>query len=193
MNFMGVFSLSLLSQLPQMYVGPVLFAWIIIVSNILGTQLDLIILFFVACILVVYQQFQAIQEDNLEGFFEYALNNGTSLWQYVIAKTFAHAITDILPLVFITYLNTSFINCLLVGAELLVINYLICAFACIDNKLISNQLLLVGMPLLTAPIIFLYSLMHDFAKSSAYLFIGCNIMLITLISLILLSSSRKFD
>lgn len=193
MNFMGVFSLSLLSQLPQMYVAPVLFSWILILSNVLAIQLDTIILLFVACIFVVYQQFQAIQEDKLEGFFEYALNNGTSLWQYVVAKTFAHAITGILPLVFITYLNTSFINCLLVGAELLVINYLICAFACIDKKLVSNQLLLVGLPLLTAPIIFLYSLMHDFTKSSACLFIGCNIMLITLISLILLSSARKFD
>lgn len=194
MNFKGVFSLSFLSQLPQMYVGPVLFAWILIVSKVLAIQLDTMILLFVACILVVYQQFQAIQEDTLEGFFEYALNNGTNLWQYVIAKIFAHTITSILPLTFIIYLNNKkFSSCLLVGTQLLVINYLTCAFACVDKKLVSNQLLLIGLPLITAPTIFLYSLLCDFNKSSIYLFIGCNVMLVTLVSMILFSNSKKLD
>lgn len=177
-----------------MYVGPVLFAWILIVSKVLAIQLDTMILLFVACILVVYQQFQAIQEDILEGFFEYCLNNGTSLCQYVIAKIFAHAITSILPLTFIIYLNNQkFISCLLIGTQLLVVNYLTCSFACVDKKLISNQLLLIGLPLITAPTIFLYSLLYDFNKSSIYLFIGCNIVLVMLISVILFGNSKKLD
>jgi hypothetical protein len=192
MNFKGVFLLSLLTQLKQMYAGPVLFAWILVMLKVLAIQIDVIITLFIGCILVVYQQFQAIQEDRLEGFFEYSLNNGICLWQYVLAKSFAQIITSILPLVLISYINfQNYLYCLLFGIQWIVINYLICAFACIDRQLVSLQLLLVGLPMLTGPVIFLTSLSNAATQSNLYLFIGCNVILISVISALLLVNSLK--
>lgn len=192
MNFFSIFILSLFSQLQQLYVAPVILAWILAISNILGFQINAMISLFVGCILLVYQQFQYIYEDRLEGFFEYVIDNGSSLLEYVFAKNLAQIITGVMPLMLVNFVyGYSYSQCFLLGLQWLVIIFLITCFACVDKKLLSIQLLLVGLPLLTAPIIFLYDIIVEINLSGVYLFAGSNILLVSIACIVVLTVKNK--
>jgi hypothetical protein len=192
MNFFGIFVLSLFSQLQQLYVAPFILAWIFALANILDFQMNPMIALFVGCILLVYQQFQYLYEDRLEGFFEYIINNGSSLLEYVFAKNLAQIITGIIPLMFVNFVyGCSCSQCFLIGFEWSVIVFLITCFACVDKKLLSIQLLLVGLPLLTAPIIFLYDVIKEINLGVVYLFAGCNILLVSISCVVVLTLKNK--
>lgn len=192
MNFIGIFALSLFSQLQQLYVAPVILAWIFALSNILGFQINAMIALFVGCIVLVYQQFQCIYEDRLEGFFEYVIDNGINALEYVFAKNLSQVVTGIIPLVLVNFVyGYNYSQCILIGLEWLVIVFLITCFAYVDKKLLSIQLLLVGLPLLTAPIIFLYDIINEINLSGVYLFVGCNIVLVSAACIVLLTLKNK--
>lgn len=175
-----------------MYVAPVILAWILAISNILGFQINAMISLFVGCILLVYQQFQYIYEDRLEGFFEYVIDNGSSLLEYVFAKNLAQIITGVMPLMLVNFVyGYSYSQCFLLGLQWLVIIFLITCFACVDKKLLSIQLLLVGLPLLTAPIIFLYDIIVEINLSGVYLFAGSNILLVSIACIVVLTVKNK--
>lgn len=184
MNYVSILKISVMCQLKTAFVAPVFFGWCFFVSTFLNAQINTTARFFLSCILLTYQQFQYIQEDKLDGFFDYIIFNNTKLLPYVLAKTTAIFFTGIIPLCIINLcIHNSSNTEIIYAIQMVIFIYFITFFACIDKKIINTQLLLTGLPLFTAPIIFMFNI---FELSGLFFFAGSITVLFSIISLLLI-------
>lgn len=191
MPFCSIFCLTVLCQISQAYVAPVFFIWAMITGQILNQELNIIAQFFILCILLTYQQFQSIQEDRLDGFFDHVLDNGTPLISYVMAKTSAQILLSVVPIYLLSLIFQNYFIYALIATELIIIIYFSAALSCLDQKIASLQLLFIGLPLLTAPTIFLFSFYNQPANSTLLLFLGSLLILSSIIGFMLFLIPRQ--
>lgn len=182
MTFNGACKISILAQLQQIFVAPLLFSWTIIIHHILEVSISPISILLIGAIITVYQQFSANHEDITDGFFDHCRFNGLHLLSYALAKSFSILITVLLPMTAILFvLGIGLVESLLIFSQWGILSICITCILTFMNHANPVNLLLAWLPLLTAPFVFLSDFLQTMNGNSLLILLGCDTILISAI------------
>lgn len=180
MTFYGVCKISLLAQRSQIFVAPLLFLWILVTHYFLSVAVAPITLLLTGAIVVAYQQFNVHVEDVSDGFFDHCRFNGFHPLRYAWAKSISVWMSTLIPMALVLLiLGTDFVQTLLVFSQWSILSACIACALTFSDISTPLKLLLGGLPLLTAPCIFLVDFLHNMNGNSLLILLGCDIILIS--------------
>ena len=196
MTFSGVYKISVLAQRQHILVAPLVFLWIIALHPILGTEIAPLTVMLIGSVITVYQQFNVHQEDLADGFFDHCRYNGLNNLSYALAKACSVSVTTFLPMALVLIIfGFGLITTPLIITQWIILSVCIaCLLTFLPTTSLKTNplnLLLVWLPMLIAPIIFLIDYLHYHNENSLLIFLGCDIILMCSVFLPFIFNNHK--
>jgi hypothetical protein len=183
MTFGGVFWISVLAQRYDLIVAPLILVFLLAVHAILGFEIAPLTALLIGAIISVYHQFSVIQEDLFDGFFDYCRFNGVSYLSFSFAKSLSIWVTTLFPMLLVLIVfGVGFVASILIVSQWMLESVCVSCLAIYvqttNIKVNALSLLLAGLPLLIAPVIFLIDYLDNYNKNNLLIFLGCDIIIL---------------